>query len=44
MRSEEGGVFPGEQEVDEEFMLTPTVGTPAGLGLSVLSTVALIYL
>ena len=32
VRSEEGGVFPGEQEVDEELMLTLTVGTPAGSG------------
>ena len=39
------GVFLASRKVDEEFMLTLTVGTPVGrIGLSVLSKVELIYL
>ena len=44
VRSEEGAVFLAHVKVVEAFMLTATIGTPAGLGLRVLSPVVLIYL
>ena len=44
MRSEERAVFLANVKVVEAFLLTATIGTPAGLGLRVLSPVVLIYL
>ncbi len=44
MRSEERAVCLANVKVVEAFLLTATFGTPAGLGLRVLSPVVLIYL
>ena len=44
VRSEERAVCLANVKVVEAFLLTATFGTPAGLGLRVLSPVVLIYL